>query len=122
MTMRSLPLGVTLLVCLTSGAMAAGGPPTEHPLAPSSVMLRGGSNRRVLFQAKWRGETAPIDPTTQGGSLRIIGGPGEGDSGLVSLPAEKWTVRKRVLKYKDPSGAAAGIRSVVLHITRKGGT
>jgi hypothetical protein len=119
--MRTLHLAITLLLATTTGALAADGPRTEHPLAPSSVMLRGGSSRRLIFQARWRGETGPADPTTQGGTLRIIGGPGEGDSGLVALPAQRWTVRKGVLKYKDGAGTAAGIRSVVLRINRKGG-
>jgi hypothetical protein len=119
--MRARDLGLALLFLSATGTLAADGPRSEHPLAPSSVMLRGGSSHRVVFQARWKGETGAVDPTAQGGTLRIIGGPNEGDSGLVELPAERWTVRKRVLRYQDRAGTAAGIRSVILRVGKKGG-
>src|SRR5262249_45874022 len=110
-----------LLVLALALPAAADTPSLEHPMAPSFVSLRDGRARRVVFQARWKGPTGPMDPTTQGGTLRIVGGDGEGDSGLVSLDAGHWHARKHVLRYDDATGAAAGIRSVVLRIGRKGG-
>jgi hypothetical protein len=93
----------------------------EHPLGPSRLALHDGATRRVIFQARWLGETAPIDPVSQGATLRIIGAAGEGDSGLVSLEASHWHVKGRTFRYSDRKGAAAGVRSIVLRITRSGG-
>ena len=110
-----------LALALPGHAFSATSAGLEHPLGPSSVALQDGPGRRVLFQARWRGETAPIDPVSQGATLRIIGGAGEGDSGLVSLGAEHWHAKGRVFRYADRSGAVAGVRSVILRIGPKGG-
>ena len=79
--MRRHPSWPLLALALGSRALAADGPSLEHPMAPSSLALRGGGTRRVLFQARWHGKTAPTNPMTEGGTLRVIGGPGQGDSG-----------------------------------------
>jgi hypothetical protein len=110
-----------LILLMPTLVPAATAPGLEHPLAPSELALRDGATRRVLFQARWRGETAPLDPVKQGATLRIAGAAGEGDSGVVGLPAERWKAKGRVLRYADRAGESAGIRSVVLRIGRKGG-
>lgn len=110
-----------LLALLPAAVLAATSPGLEHPLAPSQIALRDGASRRVLFQARWRGTTAAINPTRQGATLRIAGAAGEGDSGAVALPADHWKGKGRVLRYTDRAGESAGIRSVVLKIGRKGG-
>src|SRR5262245_24246383 len=111
-----------LLVLLPALAFAAASPGLEHPLAPSRLALRDGASRRVSFEARWRGQTAPVDPTAHGATLRIAGGTGEGDTGAVALDAERWKSKGGVLRYRDPAGKAAGIRSVVLRIGAKGGS
>ncbi len=115
------PAGPLLALLFVASSALADGLPLEHPLAPSTVALRAGATRRVLFQARWRGGTGPADPTAGGATLRIIGGPGEGDSGLVSLAAEHWKMSGHRMRYTDSSGAAAGVRSVVLRMNKKGG-
>src|SRR5262249_30332118 len=110
--MRRHPSWPLLALALGSRALATDGPPLEHPMAPSFLALRGGGTRRVLFQARWHGKTAPTNPMTDGGTLRVIGGPGQGDSGLVALAADRWRSHGRTLRYADPEGRSAGIRSV----------
>jgi len=114
---------ITCLLALAVPVIALAQPESrlEHPLAPGTVALRDGAARRVLFQARWHGPTASIDPLTQGAILRIVGGPGEGDSGVVALAADRWKAKGRALRYADPAGTAAGVRSVVLRIGRRGG-
>jgi hypothetical protein len=119
--MRRQALLATLLLLIPMTALAADSPRLEHPLSPSTVALRDGSTRRILFQARWRGETGPMDPVGQGATLRIVGGADEGDSGLVTLPAGRWHAKGRVFRYADAAGTAAGVRSVVLRVGRKGG-
>src|SRR6185369_12347569 len=48
-----------LILLMPTLVPAATAPGLEHPLAPSELALRDGATRRVLFQARWRGETAP---------------------------------------------------------------
>lgn len=120
MPARALLATLLLLAPLTARA-ADSSPPLDHPLAPSTVALRDGSTRRLLFQARWRGETAPMDPAAQGATLRIAGGANEGDSGVVTLPATRWHAKGRVFRYTDAAGRSAGIRSVILRVGPKGG-
>jgi hypothetical protein len=110
-----------LLLALIALPAAADDPQLEHPMSPSFVSLRGGKTRRVLFEARWHGSTGPADPTSEGATLRIVGGEGQGDSGLVVLGADHWKMHGRLMRYTDPAGSVAGIRSVVIRILKKGG-
>ena len=90
-------------------------------LSPSRITLVDGNRAKVRIEGEWRG---PIGTPAPGdATVRVAGGPGEGDSGLIVLPAERWTLRKRgsVLRYSDPSGSAGGIQRVVVRSGRNGG-
>jgi hypothetical protein len=93
----------------------------ELPLERGKLSLQDGNKRKVVFRARWRGAAAGVDPTTGGALLRIAGGPAEGDSGAIQLPAEKWHRRGKGFRYADPSGAHGGIRTLVLRIGASGG-
>jgi hypothetical protein len=96
-------------------------PSTEIPLEQARLFLRDGATRRVKFNARWRstGGTPVLAPAL--GTLRIQGAPGEGDSGLVRLTADRWQVRGDTLRYRYV-GAGLGIRSVVIRPRRNGGS
>lgn len=90
-------------------------------LGPTAITVVDGPKAKVRVEARWSGligTPAPADAT-----VRIAGGPGEGDSGVIVLPAARWAVRKngKVLRYADPSGSAGGIRRVTLRIGPDGG-
>ena len=61
-------------------------------LSSSKIAVVSGPKGKVRVEAEWQG---PIGTPAPGdATVRIAGGPGEGDSGLIVLPAEHWTVRK----------------------------
>lgn len=96
----------------------------EYPLRKSMVVLRDGAKHGLALRGRWRGGIDPtvLDPTATGGTLRVSGRGGRaGDSGTIRLPGEHWTVKRRKLRYDDPSGAAGGIQTVVVKLTKRGG-
>ena len=116
-------LALTLLVA-PGRTLAADASSVEHPLGSSVLAIRDGGSRRVSFKARWSGSTGTFNPALTGATLRIAGAPGEGDSGLIQLPAANWSTggHGKKLRYTDPKGAAGGIRSVVVTIAKRGGS
>ncbi|HWP66876.1 MAG TPA: hypothetical protein VNO26_13275 [Candidatus Limnocylindria bacterium] len=111
---------VLLFAILISGTVAEAAT-DDLLLAPSEVRVVAGAKAKIQVKARWRG---PIGTPAPGdATLRIAGGPGEGDSGLIELPAERWSTAKggAVLRYDDPTGSAGGIERVVLRSGRQGG-
>jgi hypothetical protein len=109
-----------LFACLLWSAVAHAAT-QDLLLSSSKIAVVSGPKGKVRVEAEWQG---PIGTPAPGdATVRIAGGPGEGDSGLIVLPAEHWTVRKHgtVLRYNDPSGSAGGIQRVTLHSGRNGG-
>jgi hypothetical protein len=99
------------------------GPTEEYPLGRAKVALQEGSKRRLAFRGEWRGATLALDPRRTGAVLRVNGGaPGEGDSGVIRLPAERWRKRGGALRYRDPKGAAGGITRILVSGRTDGGT
>jgi hypothetical protein len=112
-------LVAALLCCLAIATARAA--TDDLLLEESAITVVAGTKSKVTLRARWSG---PIGTPAPGeATLRIAGGPGEGDSGVIRLPAERWTARKkgRILRYRDPAGEAGGIRSVVLESGKAGG-
>jgi hypothetical protein len=105
------------LVILTVGPAAQA---ADFPLAGSKISLKDGSSpskRRVTFQARYSGDLGAMSPN-DGSTLRIVGGPGEGDSGLIHLgPNWRALPKGKGFRYTDQTQSAGGIQSVLL---RKG--
>jgi hypothetical protein len=113
--MRSL---LTLALVLGFGATSvrAG----DYPLAGSKISLKDSSTpskRRVTFQARYSGDLGSMSPN-DGSTLRIYGGPGEGDTGLIRLgPNWRALPKSKGFRYQDTTHSAGGISSILL---RKG--
>src|SRR5262249_61800775 len=89
--------------------------------------LSGGpkpASRRITFTAQGSGTMSPMpNPAFPGTTLRVIGGPGEGDSGLIHLNQTNWKSlpKGKGYRYNDPKGSAGGIKSILIRITKTGG-
>jgi len=105
------------IVAVGARAHAAG----DLMLAQSTITLRGGGKPAVVVRARWSGATALPDAHQVAATLRIAGAAGEGDSGLLALPASGWRGNATRLRYADARGRAGGIRSIVLRGGRRGG-
>ena len=92
----------------------------QYPLAPSTIALRRGA---LVFKAHWSGAGGTLFNPTQLGSIVSISGIGA-DQTPITLDAAKWKPRAKGkgFKYTDPTGSAGGVRSVVLSVTKKGGS
>lgn len=115
MPTRSLVALAVLILAAGATARAA-----DFPLAGSKISLKDGSSpakRRVTFQARFTGDLGTMSPNN-GATLRIAGGPGEGDSGLIQLGPNWRTLPKgKGFRYFDRTQSAGGIESILL---RKG--
>jgi hypothetical protein len=96
----------------------------EYPLKKSTLVLRDGAKRSLALRGRWRGavDTTAVDPSKTGGTMRVSGSGGTtGDSGTIRLPAGHWTVKGRKYRYDDPAGAAGGVQTLVVKLTKRGG-
>jgi hypothetical protein len=110
------PLGPVLLA-LAFAVSGAAVRAADVPLAAELLRLkdpRAASGRRLRLRAAG---TAPgtADPRLSGASLEIAGtAPGDGTSGMITLPAEHWkSLGRRGVRYFDRA-ASAGVRKIVL--------
>jgi hypothetical protein len=118
------PLHVAF-VLLAVARPVIGGEATQAdvPLARVRVRLRDGVTRRIVLHGRWDSSAAAsFHPERDGARLRIAGGPGEGDTGTIRLPAERWRSVGTTLRYRDHRGRAGGIRRVLLRAGSHGGT
>jgi hypothetical protein len=107
------------LIGFLTVAGAAAHPPSDHPLGPATLIVQRRAETRIVLRARFdRFEgTAPSSDVT----VRV-GSPGaERPLVEVVLPAAGWRVRGRRVRFRDPQGSAAGIRTLVLHTGRRGG-
>jgi hypothetical protein len=112
---------VALMLGLTLGATSARA--ADFPLAGSKISLKDGepSKRRVTFQARFSGDLGAMDPN-DGSTLRVTGGPGEGDTGLISLGPNWRTLPKgKGFRYVDKTRSAGGVESILLRKGKNGG-
>lgn len=95
----------------------------EYPLAKSKIRVAWAvaGEQSLKVSGRWQGSLAGNPPTLAGATLRVSGGFGEGGTTVVTLAAAAWTPlpNDRGYKYSDPTGAAGGIRTIVLKNGRK---
>ena len=127
--MRLLVRTLSLLVIFAATAGAA-----DRPVGGDRLTLRdpeAGTQRRVVRFAATRDaaiDTAQsADPRVVGATLEVVGGnPGDGSSGIVTLPAGSWKglgnpEGSRGYRFSDPD-RNSGIRSVKLRPGARGGS
>ena len=111
-----------VLLAIARPAFGDGVAPVDVPLARVRVWLRDGATRRVVVHGRWDAPLAvAVTPERDGARLRIAGGPGEGDTGTIILPADRWRRVGPTLRYRDRRGLAEGIQRVVLRTGVRGG-
>ena len=112
---------MALAVALTLGLPVARA--ADFPLAGSKISLKDGKSaakRRVTFQARYAGDLGAMSPN-DGSTLRIYGGPDEGDSGLIRLgPNWRSLPKSKGFRYVDSTQSAGGIRSIVVRKGKNG--
>jgi hypothetical protein len=115
-----MPIRPSIAVALLLAAVVPAVRAADFPLAGSKISLKDGSSpakRRVTFQARYAGDLGTMNPN-DGATLRINGGPGEGDSGLIRLgPNWRALPKGKGFRYLDTTQSAGGIQSILL---RKG--
>ena len=111
-------LGAALL------SVAAGARGAEFPLSDGKISVVYGTpgKQSIKLSGKWQGSLAGTSPILAGATLRVFGAYGEGGTAVISLAAGAWRTlpKERGYKYVDSTGAAGGIRSVVLKNGRNG--
>ena len=119
MPIRALVSLVALMFAFGAPARAA-----DFPLSGSKISLKDGASpakRRVTFLARYAGELGTMNPN-EGSTLRIYGGPGEGDTGLIQLgPNWRPLPKNKGYRYSDKTRSAGGIQSVLLRVGKAGG-
>jgi len=115
-----------LTLGLTAGSVRAADE-EQHPLGGAHLQLAGGtksSTKRFVFSGRWSGAISTMpNPVFDASTLRVNGGSGEGDSGLIRLPGGNWkALRKgKGFVYTDKQARAGGIKSIQLRLTKSGG-
>jgi hypothetical protein len=120
---------VAVLAAFATGAppvVRAQDAPPEYPLASSKLVIvdgGGAARRRLVFEGAWAGVSGRMNPAFDGSTLRVFGGPKEGDSGLIRLAQSRWRPlpKGKGFVYVDEQQQAGGIRRIVLRTTRRGG-
>jgi hypothetical protein len=122
MPRRILLAALVLLAPLATHPEPARAQAADHLLERTKVSITTGKKRRLSFRGRWPG--AMGTPAPAEATLRIVGGPGEGDSGLIRLTADKWALARKgkILRYRDRTGSAGGIRKIVLKMGKRGGS
>jgi hypothetical protein len=111
----------------TGAARAADTTERQFPLGNSVLTLAGGTkpaSKRITFTARWSGTMSSMpNPAFPGTTLRVIGGPGEGDSGIIHLTPTNWKTlpKGKGYLYHDPKGEAGGIKTILVRTTKGGG-
>ncbi len=121
-------LAFTLLAPLLAALPArAAEAERQYPLGSAKLQLAGGakaSSRRINFSARWSGVVdAMANPKFADSTLRIVGGLGEGDTGLIRLSPSRWKPvgKDKGWVYADRKGTAGGIKSIQLRLKKDGG-
>lgn len=113
----SLVLGLLLVALSVARGRSAD---VDHPLGRGEIHI---SPANLDFRARWSGPAAPLALPVERATLRVQGGAGEGDSGLIQLLRPgRWQSRRggRVLVYTDPT-RSGGIRKIVVRTGRRRG-
>jgi hypothetical protein len=119
--MRRLPavaLFALFALALHPGAVRAADDEQQYPLGAAKLRL---SSSGLDFSGRWSGPATMPNPMFDGADLRVAGGVGEGDSGVLRLPSGNWKSTKKGYVYKDARGRTGGIKLVQLTTTKSGG-
>ncbi len=123
----ALALVSVLTLTLAAGPSQGAEGERQYPLGASKLQIAGGprpASRRINFSARWSGAVDGMpNPALAGATLRVVGGAGEGDSGLIRLPGGNWKAlpKGKGFRYVDARGRAGGIKNVLLKLSQSGG-
>jgi hypothetical protein len=111
---------LAVLALLTVAACPVQAADVEHPLGKGQIEL---SPTGLVFRARWNGPAGPIPMPIETATLRVSGGSGEGDTGLIQLQSRYWHSRRggRLLLYTDPSRSGGGVRKIVVRFGKRRG-
>jgi len=128
--MRHAALALAVLFSLGGTAVLA----VDHPVGGDRLSLKDPAGkpdgRSVKFKASKDPAIDPTnggDPTVLGATLEVTGAnPGDGSSGILTLPAGLWTglgkpAGSKGYKFRDPL-RSAGIKTITLKSGKSGGT
>jgi len=110
--------GLVVHITTAFGIAQAAEPRTEHPLARSAFSIRRGVEPKLAFEGRWQGAAVIVDARLSDATLALVAGDA---TTVIDLPATHWRRTKRGIRYHDPRGSQAGIRSVALRSARGGG-
>ena len=112
-------IAAALVMCAAAGAA----PAAEHPLSDATIQVRYAdpSARQITARGRWLGSLPSGGPFT-GATLRVAGAFGEGGTAVIALRGDAWRAlpNGRGFRYVDRSGAAGGIRSILVRAGRGG--
>lgn len=118
---------LTLLLAVASVALTvvtgeAAVTTTLHAVAPGKLSMQGRSGGRFLVRGRWLDDQAQmLNPTRVASTLRIVGtGPGDGDTGVIALPIDKWRAAGGGFEFSDPT-SSTGVRRISIRAHRRGG-
>jgi hypothetical protein len=117
------------LVLVFTGSFAAA---ADRPIGARKLLLRDGADtaaRKIKFKAASEAALTPglVDPTASGATLQVFGaGPGDGATGVITLPAAFWTglgtpPGAKGWRFLDPL-VGTGVKKVVFRSGAAGGT
>ena len=127
MRMPTRPLVALIALALTLGAGPAVLAADERFRSPGKQSLaqrhEDPRSARVTFSARWsRATSVPMRTRFDGATLRVIGGPGEGDSGLIHARAGNWKAlpKGKGFRYLDKTRSAGGVEPIQLRNGQEG--
>jgi hypothetical protein len=117
--MKTPTMLVASCVLAATALNAASAAAIDRPVTGNLIRMRdpGALSQRKFFfrtvkQATISAGTLP-DPTVNGATLEVFGsGAGDGDTGVLVLPAENWTAAANGYYYRDHSASVGGISQV----------
>jgi thiosulfate/3-mercaptopyruvate sulfurtransferase len=119
-----MPNRLSILLGAACLSVATGARAAEYPLANGKISVAYGTpgKQRIKLSGRWQGSLAGTSPILSGATLRVFGAYGEGGTAVIPLAAAAWRTlpNDRGWKYVDSTGAAGGIRSIVLKNGRNG--
>jgi hypothetical protein len=91
-------------------------------VVPAKISIRDTGRRWITFRGRFDGSGVALDPRNSGGLLRITGGPGGPDTGVLELPPGAWRGGKAKVSYTDAERRAGGIGTAIVRIHEGAGT
>ena len=109
------------IACLGLSSAADG---AEYPLSGAKVSVKYGDplKQSLTIRGRWQGALTTGAPTFAGATLRVAGAYGQGGTSVIPLAAGSWQAlgSGAGYKYLDPTGAAGGIKKIIVKNGRNG--